>query len=232
MELKQLQEWMRKENLPCDTETMQRFGLYASLLQEWNEKMNLTAIAEPSEIYEKHFQDCLLPLSYQKLSGRIADVGSGAGFPGMVWAIVSPECRFTLIEPTGKRCTFLAEVKTQLKLDNVEIINARAEDYAKEHRESFDTVTARAVAALPVLCELCIPLVKVSGIFLAMKGSQGKEEAQQAERVLKMLGCENSEIHEDRLSSGDERINLIFCKTKPTPGKYPRPYAQIKKKPL
>ncbi len=209
-----------------------RLFRYGKLLQEWNEKMNLTAITDPEEVYEKHFLDSVIPLSQAGISGRVADVGTGAGFPGLVWAVVREDLDVTLIEPTGKRCTFLKAVIKELGLNNVSVENSRAEDYAADHRETFDAVTARAVAALPVLSELCVPLVRKGGIFLAMKGAQGKEETREALHALKVLGCSEPQLFETKLPSGDIRINVLAEKISRTPVQYPRPYARIKKKPL
>lgn len=215
------------------TETMQEQLLkYAALLKEWNEKINLTAITEESEVLEKHFYDCLLGLRLVNPGNEVADVGTGAGFPGMVFKIARPDIHLTLIEPTEKKCVFLREVISQLNLKDVTVANERAEDYVQKHRESYDLVTARAVAALPVLAELCMPLVKMNGTFLAMKGSRGKEEARLAQDACGKMGCDGKDFHEDRLPNGDERYNLVYVKHRHTPPQYPRSYAKIKKKPL
>ena len=205
---------------------------YAQLLVEWNEKMNLTAITEHGEILEKHFYDSILPLGKGKIFGKVADVGTGAGFPGLVWKIVKPELDVSLIEPTGKRCTFLQEVINQLHLENIHVYNTRAEEQVKTDREMYDVVTARAVANLRVLSELCIPLVKVNGLFLAMKGVQGNAEAKEAEHATKVLGVELEETQDTSLYTGDMRVNLYYRKLSHTPQQYPRNYGQIKKKPL
>ena len=208
------------------------FNDYMSLLLEWNEKMNLTSITEPEEIIEKHFYDCLLPVFSNLIEGKVIDVGSGAGFPGLVFAIAKPEAHITLLEPRNKRCTFLNEVIQKLGLTNVEVINERAEDYGKIHREIFDVATARAVAPLNILAELCIPFVKQGGNFIAMKGTQWKEEYEEAKKAFKELGCGEGNIIEEVLPSGATRCLLSFSKVRSTPNKYPRAYGQIKKKPL
>ena len=208
------------------------FNDYMSLLLEWNEKMNLTSITEPEEIIEKHFYDCLLPVFSNLIEGKVIDVGSGAGFPGLVFAIAKPEAHITLLEPRNKRCIFLNEVIQKLGLTNVEVINERAEDYGKIHREIFDVATARAVAPLNILAELCIPFVKQGGNFIAMKGTQWKEEYEEAKKAFKELGCGEGNIIEEELPSGAARCLLSFSKVCPTPNKYPRAYGQIKKKPL
>jgi len=194
--------------------------------------MNLTAITEYEEIIEKHFYDCLLPLKNVGLSGKVCDVGSGAGFPGLVWKIVNPEVEFVLVEPTGKRCTFLNEVINQLGLEKITVINKRAEEYVLEEREVFDYVTARAVANLRVLSELCIPLIKVNGMFVALKGMHGDEEAEAAKHAMDVLGAELVNKENTNLDEGDNRVNLYYKKVKATPNEYPRNYGRIKKKPL
>ncbi|MBR2685642.1 MAG: 16S rRNA (guanine(527)-N(7))-methyltransferase RsmG [Erysipelotrichaceae bacterium] len=211
-------------------EQIEQFDEYCLLLQQWNEKMNLTAITETDEIYEKHFLDCLLSLS-EEVKGRVIDVGSGAGFPGVVWKIARPELEVVLLEPTGKRVTFLNEVIRKLNLKGITTVNERAEDYVAEARESFDVVTARAVANLPVLSELCLPLVKVGGCFLAMKGAAGKEEAEAARNAIRLLGGKTEAVEYFTLN-GAGRYNIRIRKEKATDLKYPRRYDRIKKKPL
>ena len=211
-------------------EQIEQFDEYCLLLQQWNEKMNLTAITETDEIYEKHFLDCLLSLS-EEVKGRVIDVGSGAGFPGVVWKIARPELEVVLLEPTGKRVTFLNEVIRKLNLKGITTVNERAEDYVSEARESFDVVTARAVANLPVLSELCLPLVKVGGCFLAMKGAAGKEEAEAARNAIRLLGGKTEAVEYLTLN-GAGRYNIRIRKEKATDLKYPRRYDRIKKKPL
>jgi len=205
---------------------------YARLLMVWNEKMNLTAIDTYEEIVEKHFHDCLEPLQFADIHGKVCDVGSGAGFPGMVWKIARPDLSMTLLEPIGKRCTFLNEVIHSLDLSGITVVNERAEDFVKEKRESFDVVTARAVANLQVLSEVCIPLVKVDGIFVAMKGAQGNEEVKAAENAVSTLGAALFKVDEAALSKGERRMIITYKKVKNTPAEYPRNYGRIKKNPL
>lgn len=213
-------------------EMTQKMRADARLLLSWNEKINLTAIKTPAAVYEKHFLDSLLLLSQWEMHGSVLDVGSGAGFPGIVLAIVRADLQVTLLEPIGKRCVFLTELKKQLPLDNVTIVQARAEDFVKEKRERYDIVTARAVAALPILSELCIPFVKIGGLFLAMKGAQGEAEEKQARYAYCQLGCQAAIIKKDTLPDSGVRINLGALKIRPTPRMYPRAYGVIKKKPL
>ncbi|MEG0314589.1 MAG: 16S rRNA (guanine(527)-N(7))-methyltransferase RsmG [Erysipelotrichaceae bacterium] len=209
-----------------------QFDNYAKLLIEWNNKMNLTAILDLEDIYEKHFLDSILPSFYYKIEGKLCDVGAGAGFPSLPLKIIYPELEVTIVEPLGKRCLFLNEVVKQLKLNNVTIANERSEDYVKLHREEFDIVSARAVANLAVLSELCIPLVKMNGTFLALKGMHGDEEYNVAKKAIDILGCELIKRYEYKLSDDSLRINFAFKKIKHTAIKYPRVYGKIKKSPL
>ncbi len=227
MNLAELQQYGNDNGIKISDHMCDQLNRYMELLIEWNQKFNLTAVTEPEEIIDRHFCDSIIPLCTFAVEGSAADVGSGAGFPGMVWKIVRPDLKITLIEPTGKRCTFLKEVIRQLELQDIQVVSERSEDHAKEHRESYDTVTARAVANLRVLSELCLPLVKKGGSFIAMKGSRGNEELQEASHALKVLGGEAVDIRE-----GDSGINLLIRKTGHTPPQYPRSYGQIKKKPL
>lgn len=229
MNYQELSRHCQKMGLYCPIESFQR---YASLLQEWNERMNLTAITEEKEIIEKHFLDCILPLHHSVIQGHWADVGSGAGFPGLVWKIMKPELEMTLIEPTGKRCQFLRHVINELQLEKIKVVNERAEDYAKLHREEFDGVTARAVSNLPLLSELCIPLIKVNGYFFPLKGKQGHQELESAKNALQRLHVRLIEEQEETIGQDERRVNLLFQKIKPTDQKYPRNYSQMKKKPL
>lgn len=210
----------------------QQFDVYAKMLVEWNEKMNLTAITKIEEIYEKHFLDSILPSFVFNINGSLCDIGAGAGFPSIPLKIVYPELSITIIETLGKRVTFLNELVKALELENVTNIHARAEEACADFRESFDHVTARAVANLPMLSELCIPFVKIGGSFIAMKGASGHEEVEDAKKAIRVLGCELKNSSDVYLSDGSMRVNVEFVKVKPTPKQYPRAYAKIKKSPL
>ena len=222
----------QKYGISLTEEMCAQFRKYTELLLDWNERMNLTAITDPEEIYEKHYLDSLSLLCLEGIHGQIADVGSGAGFPGLVLAIVLPDAAFSLIDPLAKRCTFLRAASETLGLKNTTVFNERAEDHARGHRETYDAVTARAVAALPELSELCVPLVKTGGIFAPMKGNKGEEEAHAAAHALELLGCAAPEVKVLELPSAGKRV-LIRCeKVRHTPKKYPRNYGQIHKHPL
>lgn len=221
-----------RRKLPADESGIDTMIRLIDLVLDWNQRMNLTAIRDPEEAYEKHLLDCLIPLCHVHPEGKVCDVGSGAGFPGLVWASALPDVQFTLIEPIAKRCTFLNTAKNELNLSNVTVINGRAEEFAAKHREAFDVVTARAVANLTMLSELCVPLVKPGGTFAAMKGLHGEEELNEAGYALKLLGCGEPQVYEDTLPCGETRTLILAEKQKPTPAAYPRPYAKIKQKPL
>ena len=221
-----------KQGIVLNDQQQQQFDEYALMLVEWNKKMNLTAITEIDEIYEKHFLDSLLPSFDMEINGSFCDVGAGAGFPSIPLKIVYPKLKVTIVETLGKRITFLNALCEKLGLKDVVLVHARAEDYAKEHRESFDIVSARAVANLPMLSELCIPLVKLNGTFLALKGANGDEEYENAKHAIEILGCRLAQRDEKTLSDGSKRINFGFAKVKKTPKCYPRAFAKIKKNPL
>ena len=213
------------------TKQLQQFETYAKLLAQWNEKINLTAIVEENEVYEKHFYDSILPFLHMDMQ-CLCDVGAGAGFPSIPVKILYPQLEVTILEPLAKRIRFLEELCAQLSLTGVHCLHVRAEDHAKEHRECFDVVSARAVAALPVLSELCLPLVKVGGRFIAMKGPGANEEIEAAKHAVKVLGAEMEKREESRLSDGAVRINVFYRKQRPTDRRYPRNFGQIKKHPL
>lgn len=223
---------LKENGIVLSAKQEEQFETYARMLVEWNQKMNLTAITDIDEIYEKHFLDSILPSFDVKLEGTFCDVGAGAGFPSIPLKIVYPQLQVTIVETLGKRITFLDALCHELGLEDVQCVHARAEDYAKDHRESFDIVSARAVANLPMLAELCIPLVKVNGIFLALKGANAVEELERAKKGIALLGCKEQQRDEKHLSDGSTRINFVFKKVSSTPKKYPRAFAQIKKNPL
>lgn len=210
---------------------------YLDLLMEWNGKMNLTAIRDPSEAIVKHFLDSmtLIPLLPNTPRLRMADVGTGAGFPGLVLKILRHDLRLLLLDSLNKRLHFLQVVVENLGLEDVETLHARAEDAGRDSsiRGQFDVVTARAVAELSVLAEYCLPLARVGGLFLAMKGPRGEEELNSARESIRKLGGEVENIHPISLPYFDEpRIILSTKKVKPTPARYPRKPAEIKKSPL
>ena len=211
----------------------QQLEEYANFLLEYNEHTNLTAIKTKEEVYLKHFYDSLTLTKIANLEkGSLLDVGTGAGFPGLVLAIIFPNLDVTLLDSNNKKITFLKECITRLQIKNAHTVYSRAEDYTKIHRESFDFVTSRAVAELRILLELNIPAVKVNGLFLAMKGNI-ETELQSSLKTMQILGCSILEKQEFTLPyNGGVRTLLSIKKEKSTDLKYPRTYDKIKKKAL
>ena len=207
---------------------------YADMLVEKNKVMNLTAITDPSDIATLHFLDCaaLLPLA-DWADKSVADVGTGAGFPGMPLRILEPSIQLTLLDSLNKRIDFLKEVCVDLGLDDVNCVHGRAEEFAAAHRESYDIVTSRAVANLQMLCELCLPLVKEGGYFLSMKAVDSDQELKLAYTAIKTLGGQVEQVKDYTIPGTNVVHRLIFIKkVGPTPTKYPRAFAKIKKAPL
>ena len=226
-----LSSLLETSKIELNAEQISQLERYGDLLIEWNEKFNLTAITEKEEIYVKHFLDCLILTNYQ-LCGKLADVGTGAGFPAIVLKIACPQLSITMLEPNNKKISFLNEVIRQLDLKDIVAVNQRSEDYAREHYEEFDFVTSRAVASLNILSELCLPLLKVHGHFLAMKGPRGQEELQQAAKGIARLSGVLLRVDSYQLADQQQRLVIDLTKDQPTSRKYPRNYSQIKKKPL
>ena len=215
----------------------EQFMTYLSLLLEWNEKMNLTAITEPRDVVLKHFADCLslVPWVEGKQGMRVIDVGTGAGFPGIPVKIACPAIKLTLLDSLQKRIGFLQEVGRELGLEGVEYVHSRAEDGGQNplYREKFDLCVSRAVAHLSVLAEYCLPFVKVGGKLAALKGPDAAAEAEQAAGALKKLGGSLAEIRDVAIPHTDLSHKLVFIeKIAPTPKKYPRNAGKIKKEPL
>lgn len=221
------------EGFPVSRGQYEAFSVYASMLAEWNEKMNLTGITEGTAVAEKHFWDSVLPMKFLDMpeGASLIDVGTGAGFPGLPMKIMRPDIRLTLLDSLNKRLSFLSEVCKAVSLD-VQLIHGRAEDIGRkaEFRESFDIAAARAVAAMPVLAEYCLPFVRVGGTFAALKGPG--EDCKAAENAVKLLGGEISEEISYTLPCGDGRTLICVKKIKETPPKYPRSSVQIKKQPI
>lgn len=214
----------------------EQFQKYFELLVEWNEKMNLTAITDESGVALKHFADSLSLLNFVDIpqNSTLADVGTGAGFPGVVLKIARPDIKLTLIDSLNKRLVFLNEVCSQLSID-AELIHSRAEDGARDEklRENFDFAVSRAVARMNVLSEYCLPYVKVGGAFCAMKGAQANEEFKESLNAINTLGgkLENKYFFE-LPENGGERAIAVVRKVRNTPQKYPRQSGKIKAKAL
>lgn len=233
-EFKQL---LSQKNIQLSDDQMKQFADYARLLVQWNEKMNLTAITEEKEIYLKHFYDSITLGFYEDFSSNktICDIGAGAGFPSIPLKIVFPTLEVTIVDSLNKRITFLKELVDQLGLETVLLYHDRAETFGQlsEFRGAFDYVTARAVARLNVLSELCIPLVKKEGYFIALKASKSEEELNEAKPAIALLGGKFKEECSFELPiTHDERHIVVIQKKKETPKKYPRKPGLPNKQPI
>lgn len=206
------------------------YQIYMDYLLEVNAHTNLTAITDPREIETKHFKDSLTVLSYIKEKDKVLDIGAGAGFPGLPLRI-EKDFDLTLIDSVNKKVVFMNEVIEKLGLKNTRAIHTRAEDYAKEKRESFDVVVSRAVANMATLSEYALPFLKVGGLFIALKGPKAEEELEAGKNAIKILGGRVKEIKAFDLD-GNERVNIVIEKVKKTNKKYPRGKNLPKKEPL
>lgn len=214
-----------------------QFMEYMKLLQEWNEKINLTAITEDEEVIKKHFIDCIKAFKSDavKNAKTVIDVGTGAGFPGLPIAIMNPNINVTLLDSLNKRINFLNTVVAKLELKNVVTIHSRAEDGARkpELRENFDVATSRAVANMAVLSEFCLPYVKLNGYFVALKGPSIDEEIREGKKAIGTLGGELESIIEVNIEESDLKHNIVeIKKIRKCPKTYPRKAGSINKKPI
>ena len=214
---------------------LSQFYEYMNFLLEWNEKINLTAITEPKEVILKHFIDSLTINKYIGENKTLADVGTGAGFPGIPLKIYRPDLDVTLVDSLNKRINFLNEVIVKLDLKDINTVHSRIEDFGKDkkYRESFDYVIARAVANLTTLSEYLIPISKVNGKCICMKGNDVKEEIKDSEKAINVLGGKIDKVDYFELPNSDISRNVIIIdKIKNTPSKYPRKAGMPSKEPL
>lgn len=231
----QFYEQLKNNGINLTDNQKNQFKKYFQLVSYWNERINLTAITDEDEFYTKHFYDSVATSFYFDFSNveSICDVGSGAGFPSIPLKIIYPHLKVTIVDSLNKRIKFLNLLAEELNLDNCNFIHSRAEDFGqnKEFRESFDIVTARAVARLNVLTELCLPLVKIDGYFLSLKAQKSNEEKLEAKKAIDVLGgkLENDELF---YIEGEERHILKIKKLKNTPKKYPRKSGTPNKSPI
>ena len=227
-----LTEGLAQLGLP--TGAAPRLTEFAGAVLEKNKVMNLTAITDPADFAALHLLDSAVLLTIADFRGKKAvDVGTGAGFPGMPLRILEPDFDLTLLDSLGKRVTFLQDTCAQMGLARVEAVHARAEEFAADHRESYDIATSRAVAALNVLCELALPLVRVGGCFLAMKSVDSDDEIDGARGAIGQLGGRIREIRDYTIPGTDVQHRVVIIdKLRPTPQQYPRAFAKIKKNPL
>ncbi|SFD19058.1 16S rRNA (guanine(527)-N(7))-methyltransferase RsmG [Clostridium uliginosum] len=223
--------------LELSKQQYEKFIIYKNLLQEWNEKVNLTAITEDEEIIKKHFIDSIKAFKRDefKSANTLIDVGTGAGFPGIPIAIMKDDIKVTLLDSLNKRVNFLDAVVKELKLKNVITIHSRAEDGARQDnlRENFDIATSRAVANMSVLSEFCLPYVKVGGNFIALKGPSVDEEIEESKTAISLLGGKLVDICEVNIEDTELRHNLVIIKKiNKSSNKYPRKAGIVTKKPL
>ncbi|WP_304508821.1 16S rRNA (guanine(527)-N(7))-methyltransferase RsmG [Anaerotignum sp.] len=232
-----LQSCCEQMQIPLSQQMGEQFMIYMSLLLEWNEKMNLTAITEEKEVVLKHFADCLSLVPYLEISQdtKIIDVGTGAGFPGLPVKIVCPEVSMTLLDSLQKRIGFLEEAIKSMGLKDTVCVHARAEDGGQNslYREQFDYCVSRAVANLAVLSEYCLPFVKIGGTLAALKGPDALGEIAEAESAIGKLGGRVSKVIDVTIPFTELAHKLVFIeKVSPTPKQYPRKAGKISKKPL
>ncbi|AGZ25704.1 MULTISPECIES: 16S rRNA (guanine(527)-N(7))-methyltransferase RsmG [Staphylococcus] len=236
MSIEWLSEKLKEHNIELSNTQKEQFQTYYQLLVEWNEKMNLTSITDEHEVYLKHFYDSITPSFYYDFKGSlsICDVGAGAGFPSIPLKIIFPELKVTIVDSLNKRIQFLNHLADDLGLQDVSFVHDRAETFGKgDYRESYDIVTARAVARLTVLSELCLPLVRKGGQFIALKSSKGEEELDEAQFAINVLGGNVKETFNFELpEEAGERQMIVIDKRRQTSKKYPRKPGTPNKSPL
>ena len=216
-------------DIPLSEAQAEQFCQFGNALIEQNKVMNLTAITDPGAVAKLHFADCLALLKIHDLKNKtLIDVGCGAGFPGVPLKLGEPTLRLTLLDSLQKRVNWLRQTMETMGIE-AECVASRAEDFG--HRESFDVATSRAVARLNILAELCLPFVKVGGVFLAMKAAAAEEELQEAKKAIAVLGGRPEQVAEYEIEGAPRRV-LVIRKVKPTPAQYPRRFAKIKQNPL
>lgn len=218
-----------------DENALERFDIYARLLVDWNEKINLTAITEPDEIVIKHFVDSLSLFSVIDIpqGAKVIDVGTGAGFPGVAMLIARPDLDITLMDSTNKKLNVIRDILENIGL-KANVVHKRAEEagQSKDFRESYDFATARAVSNLRDLSEFCLPFVKVGGTFISMKSAKADEEIEEGKKAISVLGGKIKEKKTFMLEAAGERTVILIEKSSSTPAKYPRPSAKMAKNPI
>lgn len=228
-----LREKLNKIDIELKDKKVEKFYEYMNLLLEWNKKINLTAITEPNEVILKHFIDSATIAKYIENDMRVVDVGTGAGFPGIPLNIIYNKANYILVDSLNKRINFLNEVINNLQLENINTVHSRIEDFGKNNKEKFDIAMSRAVASLNILLEYLLPLVKVGGICICMKGSNIKEEIENSNKALEVLGGKIEKIEEIILPDSDIVRNIIIVrKINNTPNKYPRKAGMPTKEPI
>ncbi|MGM0866764.1 MAG: 16S rRNA (guanine(527)-N(7))-methyltransferase RsmG [Bacillota bacterium] len=237
MNVNEFQSMLEEKGISLSPQQLNQFERYYELLVEWNEKMNLTAITEKEDVYLKHFYDSISAAFYVDFTQvtTLCDVGAGAGFPSIPLKICYPHLHISIVDSLNKRITFLNHLSDELGLENTNFYHDRAETFGKNkaHREKYDMVTARAVARMSVLSELCLPLAKKGGLFVAMKASNVKEELSNAKKAIGMLGGQTDKMYSFVLPEEESERNIVkIDKVKETPNKYPRKPGTPNKLPL
>lgn len=229
-----LNEGFAELGITPDAKAVERLKTYFEYLEERNRVMNLTAISGEEDVARLHFLDCAALLKVCDFEDKkVIDVGTGAGFPGMVLKTVQPNMDITLLDSLNKRIDFLGEVCDKLELEGVQCVHARAEEIPEERRAAYDIAVSRAVARLGMLCELCLPYLRVGGVFIAMKGPDCGTEVEEAENAMHLLGAQLKDTVRYTIPGTDiAHAAVVIEKIKPTHPKYPRKWAQIKKQPL
>ncbi|AGE65716.1 16S rRNA (guanine(527)-N(7))-methyltransferase RsmG [Bacillus subtilis] len=237
MNIEEFTSGLAEKGISLSPRQLEQFELYYDMLVEWNEKINLTSITEKKEVYLKHFYDSITAAFYVDFNqvNTICDVGAGAGFPSLPIKICFPHLNVTIVDSLNKRITFLEKLSEGLQLENTTFCHDRAETFGqrKDVRESYDIVTARAVARLSVLSELCLPLVKKNGLFVALKAASAEEELNAGKKAITTLGGELENIHSFKLPIEESDRNImVIRKMKNTPKKYPRKPGTPNKSPI
>lgn len=230
-----LEKWCDENNISISDTQKQKFETYAKLLSEWNKKINLTAITEDTEVAIKHFIDSITLLKYADIkdNASVIDIGTGAGFPGIPLKIMRDDINLTLLDSLNKRLVFLDEVCNTIGI-KAQTVHSRAEESGQNplFREKYDVAVSRAVANLPALCEYCMPYVKVGGVFISMKGSDGENELENAKNAIAILGGKTESCETLTLPDGSTRTIITIRRIQPIPQKYPRRGVKINKQPL
>ena len=237
MNRERLKTGLDRMGIAADETALERFEAFHAILDEYNARMDLTAVLDEDERVDRHDLDSAAPLAHGLLAdgAKVIDVGTGAGFPGLPLKIFCPDAKLTLMDSLNKRVNFLQTVVDELGLEGVSCVHARAEEGArmKQYREQFDLAVSRAVARLPILCEYCLPFVKRGGHFLALKGRAYAEEVEEAAKAIKVMGGSKTEMREVHLPGlDDKRAIITVTKTMPTPKVYPRKAGTPAKNPL
>ena len=235
MNKERLKTGLEMMGVAADETALDRFEAFHAILDEYNARMDLTAVLDEDERVDRHDLDSAAPLAHGLLAqgAKVIDVGTGEGFPGMPLRILKDDFDLTLLDSLGKRVRWLSEVCDTLHLTRVSCVHARAEEFARKHREQFDIATSRAVAQLNVLCELTLPLVKVGGVFLAMKSVESDPELQEARSAIAQLGGAVEDVTDYTIPGTEVTHRVVrIRKERPTPAGFPRAFARIKKAPL